>query len=99
VRVLERGGPTPGTPATLVSSPRPRDPQDPFPSPADLLQPPARGPQSAPAAEPPPAAAAWPGQSLGWPKLFGPGNEPPPGPGGGTIDPFKRARAGSATTP
>jgi hypothetical protein len=34
--------------------------------------------------------------NLGWPKLlpFGQSsNAPPPGPGGGTVDPFKRARA------
>jgi len=44
-----------------------------------------------------PPAAAWPGTNLEWPKLlpFGAAaNEPPPGPGGGTIDPFKRARGG-----
>jgi hypothetical protein len=37
----------------------------------------------------------WPGMNLEWPKLipFGQSsNAPPPGPGGGTIDPFKRAR-------
>jgi len=53
-----------------------------------------------PTADPatPPAAVAgpqWPGMNLEWPKLlpFGQSsNAPPPGPGGGTIDPFKRAR-------
>lgn len=101
VRVLERGGPavSPGTPATLVSSPQPRADTASFPSPADLLQPPARTPQPLPDAESPAAAAAWPGTSLGWPRIFGSGNEPPPGPGGGTVDPFKRARAGSGATP
>jgi hypothetical protein len=42
------------------------------------------------------ASPPWPGMNLGWPKLlpFGqPDSAPPPGPGGGTIDPFKRARA------
>jgi hypothetical protein len=36
--------------------------------------------------------------TLDWPQLpFGQSsNAPPPGPGGGTIDPFKRARAGSS---
>ena len=101
VRVLERGGaaPAPGVPATLVSTPRPDGGAGGFPSPADLLGPPARGPQPLPAADPAPTEAPWPGASLGWPKLFGTGNEPPPGPGGGTVDPFKRARAGSAAVP
>jgi hypothetical protein len=47
-------------------------------------------PSSQPAAVP-----QWPGMNLEWPKLlpFGQSsNAPPPGPGGGTIDPFKRAR-------
>jgi hypothetical protein len=105
VRVLERGGsasPPTGTPATLVSTPRPGGANAAaFPSPADLLQPPVQTqlpPTQVPPADPP-AAAAWPGTNLGWPKLFGAGNEPPPGPGGGTVDPFKRARAGSAANP
>lgn len=63
------------------------------------------GPAATAAPPPPPAAAPavdaaasppWPGMNLGWPKLlpFGQSsNAPPPGPGGGTIDPFKRARA------
>ena len=45
---------------------------------------------------PPGAAPQWPGMNLEWPKLlpFGQSsNAPPAGPGGGTIDPFKRARA------
>lgn len=101
VRILERGGPAPvpGTPATLVSTPRPGGDATGFPSPADLLQPPARPPQPSPAGDLPGAAADWPGTNLGWPKIFGSGNEPPPGPGGGTVDPFKRARAGSAPNP
>ena len=53
-----------------------------------------------PIVTPPKADAAtpaqqWPGMNLDWPKLlpFGQSpNAPPPGPGGGKIDPFKRAR-------
>ena len=78
-----------------------------FPGPGDLLGPlpgplPAPRPTAAPAAEVPlpqqpaqPAAPQWPGMNLGWPKLlpFGESpNAPPPGPGGGRIDPFKRGR-------
>jgi hypothetical protein len=102
VRVLERGEPAPaGVPAALVSAPRPGSS---FPSPADLLQPlPQQLPQPLPepptAAASPAAAANWPGTNLGWPKLFGSDSQPPPGPGGGTVDPFKRARAGSAANP
>jgi hypothetical protein len=47
-------------------------------------------------ANPPAASPQWPGMNLEWPKLlpFGQSSSaPPPGPGGGTIDPFKRARA------
>ena len=47
----------------------------------------------------PVASPQWPGMNLEWPKMpsFGQSaNTPPPGPGGGTIDPFKRARAGQA---
>ena len=58
------------------------------------------GPAAPPPAAPPfataaPAAPQWPGMKLDWPQLpFGQSsNAPPPGPGGGTIDPFKRARA------
>jgi hypothetical protein len=78
-----------------------------FPSPQQLLVSapvppvvkPAAAPQASAAVPPPPAAAAaaprWPGMTLDWPQLpFGQSsNAPPPGPGGGTIDPFKRARA------
>ena len=55
------------------------------------------------AGSPPPATAVgptppaqWPGMNLGWPRMlpFGQSpNTPPPGPGGGRVDPFKRARA------
>jgi len=50
----------------------------------------------------PPASAAWPGMRMEWPRLlpFGQGSaDPPPGPGGGTIDPFKRARAAPSPPP
>jgi hypothetical protein len=88
IRVLERGGPA--TTATLVSAPARPAGAAPFPSPADLLEPRRQLP---PAIAPAPPAAAWPGANLGWPKLLGSSpNEPPPGPGGGTVDPFKRAR-------
>ena len=49
---------------------------------------------------PPPSTPQWPGMSLEWPKIlpFGQSpNAPPPGPGGGKIDPFKRARPASST--
>ncbi|MCE9630723.1 MAG: hypothetical protein K8S94_08445 [Planctomycetia bacterium] len=102
IRILERGGPT-GLPATLVSAPAaPGDPSRGFPSPSDLLASPPLGPAPTvplpAAATPPPAATAapaWPGMNLEWPKLMPFGQSPdapPPGPGGGTIDPFKRAR-------
>ena len=70
----------------------------PTPLPAPASAPAVTAAPAAPAAVPAgPAAAApqWPGMSLEWPKLlpFGQSsNAPPPGPGGGTIDPFKRAR-------
>jgi hypothetical protein len=74
-----------------------------FPSPQQLLVsapvPPAVKPAAVPepssAAAPAAAAPRWPGMTLDWPQLpFGQSsNAPPPGPGGGTIDPFKRARA------
>jgi hypothetical protein len=57
---------------------------------------PATAPPTAGQAAQPPAGQQWPGMSLEWPKLlpFGQSpNAPPAGPGGGTVDPFKRARA------
>lgn len=98
VRVIDRGG---GTAAGLVSTAPADRPSTGFAGPSDLLGPgtvplpplppqqPPPAPESAPAPE-----AAWPGLNLGWPKLlpFGSPNEPPPGPDGGTIDPFTRAR-------
>jgi hypothetical protein len=92
VRSLERVAE--GTPAALVSAPR-QPAGSGFPTPADLLAPAPAAVNPSAAAAPP--AAAWPGTNLEWPKLlpFGAAaNEPPPGPGGGTIDPFKRARGG-----
>ena len=68
-------------------------------APPSIAAPPSTAAQSAAPAPPPAPAAAspqWPGMNLEWPKLlpFGQSsNAPPPGPGGGTIDPFKRARA------
>ncbi len=99
VRTVDRGDP--GVPTTLVST---GGASGGFPTPHELLssQPPADpdGPTKPPLPSPPPAQTqGWPGMNLEWPKLvpFGQSaNDPPPGPGGGTIDPFKRARAGSA---
>jgi hypothetical protein len=104
VRVLDRSG---GVSGTVVStSPQGRDAR-PFPQPSELLGPgtvaPALpGPTKPPAVNaqpdaprPLPAVPQWPGTTAEWPKLlnFGqPSNAPPPGPGGGRIDPFKRAR-------
>ena len=97
VTTLERS--TGGTPAALVSAPQRQPPgASTFPSPVDLLHPAPTTTALPQEAVPDPAATAWPGASLAWPKLnpFVSPNEPPPGPGGGTIDPFKRARAGAA---
>ena len=72
---------------------------------------PLRAMTSAPGCEldlgPRPAAAptttpAWPGMNLEWPKLlpFGQSADAPPaGVGGGTVDPFKRARGGDQPAP
>jgi len=57
---------------------------------------PATAPATAGQAAQPQTGQQWPGMSLEWPKLlpFGQSpNAPPAGPGGGTVDPFKRARA------
>ena len=101
-----------GVPSTIVSTtPRPSSATA-FPNPSEVLGPsavavplpPVAAPTasaqaSAPKAVDPPAAPQWPGMNLEWPKIlpFGQSpNAPPPGPGGGKIDPFKRARpAGS----
>lgn len=101
IRVIERGGG--GIPASIVSTTPAAPPGAAFASPSDLLGPgtvpqpplPTRQP---PAVEPPSSpedsgGGAWPGMNLAWPKLpFNAPNAPPPGPGGGTVDPFKRAR-------
>lgn len=97
IRVVDRGA---GVAGMVVST----SPQDPavgsFPQPSELLGP-ATIPTPLPPAQPPKAkrpdavaAPAWPGMNLEWPKMpFGQSpNTPPPGPGGGRIDPFKRAR-------
>ena len=106
IRVLDRGAP--GVPVTVVSNGAATTPA--FPSPGDLLAP--DSPVRLPAAIPSPvsgappagsaaAAPAWPGMKLEWPKLpFGqPSNTPPPGPGGGRVDPFKRAGMGASQPP
>jgi hypothetical protein len=101
VRVLEHG--RPGVSATTVSTP----PAATFPTPDQLLSGPPRIPRPDPTARAntPPAPAAtpqWPGMNLAWPNLlpFGtsPGT-PPPSVGGGTIDPFKRARPATPPAP
>ena len=108
VRVLDRGA---GVPAMIVSNgPGREEGARSFPTPGEVLSPPnlpatdAAAPPavSAVTATPPAAStpAAWPGMNLEWPKLpfSGPTNAPPPGPGGGRIDPFKRAGV-AATVP
>jgi len=67
-----------------------------FPGPAELLAPRSAVPPAAPATAA--AAPAWPGMTMEWPKIFpfGQSSAPPPGVGGGTIDPFKRARGATA---
>ena len=106
VKPLERGLPgqgAGGTPAALVSNPdRSKPERGGFPSPSDLLTPRRTTPQPAISRPQPAETAAWPGASLGWPKLLPFSTDPdapPPGPGGGTIDPFKRARGGSSPAP
>jgi len=97
IRVLDRGGAA--DPAGVASAGAGTTA---FPSPADLLGPQSPVPLPVAAAAPPAPtgapspAAAWPGMKLDWPKLpFGQqSNAPPPGPGGGRIDPFKRAGMG-----
>lgn len=80
---------TPTPPAAAVSPPA--NPPGPV-SPSGPVSPP--GPVS-PLGPPGEVKPQWPGMNLEWPKLipFGQSSSaPPPGPGGGTIDPFKRAR-------
>lgn len=88
VRVLDRepSGLVNTVPTPVTSSPSASG----FPSPADLIAP----PPPTPAASAPTVAEPWAGRALEWPRLvpWTSPNAPPPGPGGGTIDPFKRAR-------
>ena len=102
VRVLEHGG------AGVAASPVSTVPQPAFPTPTDLLGGPAAGqiprpaPVAPPPAAPPPRPPQWPGMSVGWPSLlpFGQAADaPPPGVGGGTVDPFKRARTAPSPAP
>jgi hypothetical protein len=108
VRVLDRGA---GVPAMIVSNGAGREAgARSFPTPGEVLSPPilpatdsAAPPAVSAVTAAPPAGstpAAWPGMNLEWPKLpfSGPTNAPPPGPGGGRIDPFKRAGV-AATVP
>lgn len=46
---------------------------------------------------PSPGTSLWPDMQLKWPGLgaFGSPGAPPPGPGGGRVDPFKRSRVGA----
>ncbi len=104
VRVLDRSGGVSGT--AVSTSPQARGAL-PFPQPSDLLGPGTVAPTLPGSAAPPaanalpdaprplPAVPQWPGMNLEWPKLLPfaqPSNAPPPGPGGGRVDPFKRAR-------
>ncbi len=92
VRAVERSGPG-SVPATLVSAPGASS----FPSPQELL-----GPKPTPPTvnrTVPPASNAWPAMNLEWPSLVpfgGSANDPPPSVGGGTVDPFQRARGPSS---
>lgn len=102
IRVIDRAAA--GTPAAMVSTTPGGEPGTGFPKPADLLAPnempklqlpaaaTAPGP-TAQAAAPQPPSQQWPGMNLAWPKLLPFSSEAPPdGPGGGKVDPFKRAR-------
>ena len=107
VRVLDRGA---GVPAMIVSNGAGREAGGrSFPTPGEVLAAPnipatetAAPPAAAVTAAPPAGSApvAWPGMNLEWPKLpfSGATTAPPPGPGGGRIDPFKRAGV-AATVP
>jgi hypothetical protein len=108
VRTLER--PTAGgVPVTAVSASPGQQPTSRFPSPADLLSPAptsppvaAAVPEPRPSSQPAAATPQWPGMDLAWPKLLPfsqSADEPPPGPGGGTVDPFKRARTAVPPAP
>jgi hypothetical protein len=106
IRAVERGDPSLVQATPVSASTDPAGAGRGFPSPGELIggtrPPPPRPPVANPptAAPPAPASPAWPGMNVEWPNLnpFGPSPDaPPPGPGGGTIDPFKRARSGTAT--
>ena len=112
VRVLDRGAGTPAM-IVSTGAGRDGGAKS-FPTPGELLAPPPLDGADSPAAPPlaaatmapaaaPPAGGtptAWPGMNLEWPKLpfAGAATAPPPGPGGGRIDPFKRAGV-AATVP
>lgn len=91
IRTLERTGATPVAAASTTPAP-----SEPFATPGDLLAspralPPSGQPRIPLVKEP----AGWPGIDLAWPNMLPFGRSstaPPPGPGGGTIDPFRRAR-------
>lgn len=90
IRVLERRIPNPA--AVLVSAPgQPTSSsRTGFPSPNDLLQPKPLPPVPLPGVTRTPAGAAWPTGTMSWPSILGgSSNEPPPGYGGSTIDPFE----------
>ena len=102
VRILERGGI--GVPPEQLAGDAQRTP---FPGPGEVLAPaptlpPVQPGATAAAGNPSaaPAASGWPAMTFDWPKLpFGTSSDvPPPGPGGGRLDPFKRAGVG-ATLP
>jgi len=108
VKVMERGAAAtvPTTPASFsgVTNPAAAPPQPavPFELPGTRspgAQPPAfSAPMQPPPVErtPPSEGSNWPGMNLEWPSILpfgGSSNTPPPGPGGGRVDPFKRARA------
>jgi hypothetical protein len=101
IRAVERGDPSQVQATPVSAATAPGVPGRGFPTPGELLggtrPPPPLPPASKPAATP--AAPGWPGMNVEWPNLnpFGQSpNAPPPGPGGGTIDPFQRARSGAA---
>jgi hypothetical protein len=105
VRVLERPA-MGGVLATPAAATPGRPPASRFPSPADLLAPtpvpPASGASPPSGSQPVAASPQWPGMDLAWPKLLPfsqSSDEPPPGPGGGTVDPFKRARTPPPAAP
>ena len=115
VRVLDRGAGTPamivstgaGRDAGAKSFPTPGELL--APPPLAAADSPAGPPLAAATMAPAAATAApaggtptaWPGMNLEWPKLpfAGAATAPPPGPGGGRIDPFKRAGVAATVPP